>query len=52
MRCPPGVIFNVIGKMSEALKGRIQYLGFGKLLHLKIDKLNDRVLGFFYSVVL
>jgi hypothetical protein len=37
MRCCPGVIFNVIGEMSEALKGRIQDLGFGELLHLKID---------------
>jgi hypothetical protein len=42
-----GVIFNVIGKMSEALKGRVRDLGFGELLHLKIDKLDDRAPGFF-----
>jgi hypothetical protein len=47
MRCLPGVICNVIGEMSEALKGRIRDLGFGKLLHLKIDKLDDRALAFF-----
>jgi hypothetical protein len=47
MRCSPGVIFNVIGEMFEALKGRIWDLGFGELLHLKIDKLDDRALGFF-----
>jgi hypothetical protein len=47
MRCSPGVIFNVIGEMSEAMKGRIQYLGFWVLLHLKIDKLDDRALVFF-----
>jgi hypothetical protein len=49
MRCSPGVIFNVIGKMSKALKGRIQDLGFGELLQMKIDKLDDRALGFFFS---
>jgi hypothetical protein len=47
MRCSPGVIFNVIGKMSKALKGRIRDLGFGELLQMKIDKLDDRALGFF-----
>jgi hypothetical protein len=47
MRCSLGVILNVIGEMSEALKGRIQDLGFGELLQLKIDKLNDKSLGFF-----
>jgi hypothetical protein len=47
MRCSLGVILNVIGEMSEALKGRIQDLGFGELLQLKIDKLNDTTLGFF-----
>jgi hypothetical protein len=52
MMCSPGVIFNVIGEMSEALKGRIRDLGFGELLHLKIDKLDDRALCFFCSTVL
>jgi hypothetical protein len=52
MRCSPSVIFNVIGEMVEALKGRIRDLGFGKLLHLKIDKLDDRTLGFFCLAVL
>jgi hypothetical protein len=47
MRCSPGVIYNVVGEMSEALKGRIRELGFGELLHLKIDKLDDRTLGLF-----
>jgi hypothetical protein len=47
MRCSPGVIFNVIGEMYDAMKGRILDLGFGELLHLKIDKLDDRALGFF-----
>jgi hypothetical protein len=47
MRCSPGVIFNVISEMSEAMKGRIRYLGFWVLLHLKIDKLDDRALVFF-----
>jgi hypothetical protein len=47
MRCSLGVIFNVIGEMSESLKQRIQDLGFRELLHLKIDKLNDRALVFF-----
>jgi hypothetical protein len=49
MRCLPGIICNVIGEMSEALKGRIRDLGFGKLLHLKIDKFDDRALAFFSS---
>jgi hypothetical protein len=44
MRCSPGVICNVIGEMFEALKGRIQELGFGELLLLKID---NRTLGLF-----
>jgi hypothetical protein len=47
MRCSPDVIYNVIGEMFEALKGRIQELGFGELLLLKIDKLDDRTLGLF-----
>jgi hypothetical protein len=47
MRCSPGVIFNVIGEMSEALNGRIQDFGFGELLHLKIDKFDDTSFGFF-----
>jgi hypothetical protein len=47
MRCSPGVIFNVTGEMSEALKWRIQELSFGELLKLKIDKPDDRALGFF-----
>jgi hypothetical protein len=47
MRCSLGVICNVIGEMSEALKGRIRELGFRELLHLKIDKLNDRTFGLF-----
>jgi hypothetical protein len=47
MRCSPGVICNVIGEMSEALKGRIRELGFGELLHLKNDKLDDRAHGIF-----
>jgi hypothetical protein len=47
MRCSPGVIYNVIGEMSKALKGRIQELGFVELLKLKIDKLDNRALGFF-----
>jgi hypothetical protein len=47
MRCSPCVIFNVIGEMSKTLKGRIRDLGFGELRHLKIDKLDDRALGFF-----
>jgi hypothetical protein len=47
MRCSPGVICNVIGEMCEALKGRIRELGFGELLLLKIDKLDDRTLGLF-----
>jgi hypothetical protein len=29
MRCSSGVILNVSGEMSEALKGRIQELGLG-----------------------
>jgi hypothetical protein len=33
--------------MFEAQKGRIQVLGFVELLQLKIDKLDDRALGFF-----
>jgi hypothetical protein len=37
----------VIGEMFEALKRRIQDLGFGELLHSKIDKLDDRALDFF-----
>jgi hypothetical protein len=45
MRCSPSVICNVIGEMSEALKGRIQELGFGELLFLKID---NRTLGLFF----
>jgi hypothetical protein len=44
MRCSLGVIINVIGEMSEALKGRNRDFGFGELLHLKIDKLDDRAL--------
>jgi hypothetical protein len=47
MRSSPGVICNVIGEISEALKGRIRELGFGELLLLKIDKLDDRTLGLF-----
>jgi hypothetical protein len=47
MRCSLGVIFNVIGEMSEALKGRIRDLGFGELLQLEIGKLDDRAFGFF-----
>jgi hypothetical protein len=47
MRCSPSVICNVIGDISEALKGRIRELGFGELLVLKIDKLDDRTLGLF-----
>jgi hypothetical protein len=47
MRCYPSVICNVIGEMSEDLKGRIRELGFGELLHLKIDKLHDKTLGLF-----
>jgi hypothetical protein len=47
MRCSPGIFCNVIGEISEALKGRIRALGFGELLHLKIDKLDDRTLGLF-----
>jgi hypothetical protein len=42
----------VIGEMFEALKGRIQELGFGELLLLKIDKLDDRTLGLFCWAVL
>jgi hypothetical protein len=52
MRCSPDVIFNVIGEMSEVLKRRIRDLGFGELLHLKIDKLNNRALGFLCSAIL
>jgi hypothetical protein len=33
--------------MSDALKGRIRDLGFGELLHPRIDKLDDRAFGFF-----
>jgi hypothetical protein len=33
--------------MSEAMKGRIRELGFGELLLLKIDKLDDRTLSLF-----
>jgi hypothetical protein len=33
--------------MFEAMKGRIKDLGFGELVHLKIDKLDDIALGFF-----
>jgi hypothetical protein len=47
MKCSLGVIFIVIGEMSEVLKGGIQDLTFGELLQLKIDKLDDRALGFF-----
>jgi hypothetical protein len=47
MRCSPGVICNVIGEMSKALKGRIRDLGFGELLHMKIDKLDDRAFALF-----
>jgi hypothetical protein len=47
MRCSPDVICNVIGEMSKAMKGRIRELGFGELLLLKIDKLDDRTLGLF-----
>jgi hypothetical protein len=50
MRCSPGVICNVIDEMSEALKGRIRELGFGVLLLLKIDKLDDRTLGLFLLI--
>jgi hypothetical protein len=50
MRCSLGVICNVIGVISEALKGRIQELGFGELLLLKIDKLDDRTLGLFLRI--
>jgi hypothetical protein len=52
MRCSLGVMFNVIGEMSGVLKGRIRDLGFEELLHLKIDKLDDRTLYFFCSAVL
>jgi hypothetical protein len=37
----------MIGEKSETLKGRIQELGFGELLHLKIDKLDNRTLEIF-----
>jgi hypothetical protein len=37
----------VIGEMSKAMKGRIRELGFGELLLLKIDKLDDKTLGLF-----
>jgi hypothetical protein len=47
MRCSPSVICNVIGEMSEALKGRIHELEFRELLLLKIDKLDDRTVGHF-----
>jgi hypothetical protein len=47
MRCSSGVICNVIGEMSEALKRRIRDLEFDELLHLKIDKLDNRALVFF-----
>jgi hypothetical protein len=47
MRCSPGVICNVIGEMSEALKWRIRELGIGELLYLKFDKLDDRALALF-----
>jgi hypothetical protein len=47
MRCSLGVICNMIGEKSETLKGRIQELGFGELLHLKIDKLDNRTLKIF-----
>jgi hypothetical protein len=50
MRCSLGVICNVIGEISEALKGRIQELGFGELLLLKIDKIDDRTLGLFLRI--
>jgi hypothetical protein len=33
--------------MSEALKGRIWELGYGELLHLKIEKHDDRTLSHF-----
>jgi hypothetical protein len=33
--------------MSEALKGMVRDLGFGELLHMKIDKLDNRALAFF-----
>jgi hypothetical protein len=52
MRCSSGVICNVIGEMSEALKRRIRDLEFDELLHLKIDKLDNRALVFFVSAVL
>jgi hypothetical protein len=52
MRCSTGVICNVIGEISEALKERIRDLGFGELLHMKIDKLDDKALAFFFSAVL
>jgi hypothetical protein len=48
MRCSSGVICNVIGEMSEALKRRIRDLEFDELLHLKIDKLDNRALVFFF----
>ena len=47
MRCSPGVICNIIGKMSENMKRRIRDLGFGQLLNMKIDKLEDRALAMF-----
>ena len=47
MRCSPSVVREVIQDMPENLKQRIRDLGFGELLHFKIDKLEDRVLGMF-----
>jgi hypothetical protein len=52
MRCFPGVIFNVISEISEAMKGRIRDLGFVEFLYLKIDKLDDRALCFFCLAIL
>ena len=49
MRCSPGVICNIIGEMSENLKGRIRDLGFGQLLNMKLEKLEDRVLAMFLA---
>jgi hypothetical protein len=49
MRCSSSVIYNIIGEMSETLKLRIRDLGFGQLLHFKIDKIEDIALAMFLA---
>jgi hypothetical protein len=47
MRSSPVIVRNVISDMSDQMKKRIEDAGFGSLLGMNIDKLEDKVLSMF-----